>query len=79
MVGGGEFGGEECALEPGEGLMPNFAAGIDPLGAERAEDGRPVSYPRWSGVSNNRISMAIETYLLSFRDETARSELVLYC
>lgn len=46
MVGGGEFGGKECALEPGEGLVTDFAAGVDTLGAEGAEDGGPVSCPR---------------------------------
>lgn len=33
VVGGGELGAEERALQAGEGLMPDLAAGIEALGA----------------------------------------------
>lgn len=53
VISRGEFRGEESALEPGEGSVPDFAAGIDTLGAEGAEYGRPVSCPGFWDVSNN--------------------------
>lgn len=59
MVGGREFGGEKCMLEPGEGLVPDFTAGIDTLGAHGAEDGGPVSCPSLWVVSKKRRLMAI--------------------
>ena len=37
-----EFGGEEGILQAGEGLVPDFAAGVEALGAEGLEDGGPV-------------------------------------
>ena len=42
MVCGCEFGGEERILQTGEGLVADFAAGIEALGAEGFEDGGPV-------------------------------------
>ena len=42
VVCGGEFGGEEGVLKAGEGLVADFAAGIEALGAEGFEDGGPV-------------------------------------
>ena len=37
-----EFGGEEGILQAGEGLVADFAAGVEALGAEGLEDRGPV-------------------------------------
>lgn len=42
VVCGGEFGGEEGILQAGEGLVADFAAGVEALGAEGFEDWGPV-------------------------------------
>lgn len=43
--GGREVVGEEGALERGEGLLADFAAGVETLVREGFEDGRPVCCP----------------------------------
>ena len=49
VVCGGELGAEERALQAGEGLMTDLAAGVEAWGAQGLEDGGPVGYPRCLG------------------------------
>jgi hypothetical protein len=52
VIGGGEVVGEEGALERGEGLLADFAAGVETLVGEGFEDGGPVGCPCWGIVSH---------------------------
>lgn len=49
MLGRCEIVGEERALERGEGLLSDFAAGVEALMREGLEDGGPISCPCWRG------------------------------
>lgn len=65
MLRGGEVVGEQRALQRGEGLLSDLAAGVEALVGEGFEDGGPVGCPCCEGVVLVGVGCGLErrTYL----------------